>query len=439
MKCHKNNSNTANSPNAADNSKTSKCSKTVNENIEYNIGIDISKNHVHICSLPDNNYVKLPNTKKDIVAYFKKNFKNKSIAQVVMEATGGYEKNASDTLTNMGFRVTVLNPKRAHYLMVGLGKNPKTDKLDARMLAKVAQQFSKNEEFLPPYTPPPKNQGKLKLLVNRYKQITEDSVCYQNRIDKAEFLGDPSIKSMKKMLKMIEEQKEEQMGLIRTLIDSDPELKAKNAILQSVPGIGIGTSAMLLAYLPELGTCNREEIASLAGLAPHPNDSGLKTGKRNTKCGRTKVKAYWITAMLNVVRFNPKIKEFYNRLVDNGKPKRLALIASMRKLLTILNQMIRKKQKWNEHLQPQKTDSNANQTSQTTTQQPVQNVTAAQIVEVTTTAEPVTKEQVVTSKKASTKKTTGAKSNKVTASVKSVACKQKATTKGTTKTKKSTR
>lgn len=383
-------------------------SKTVQQSNRSNIGIDVSKKTVHIVALKGNENAKknfkydtVPNNIEDVVAYFSENFNVENVGCIVMEATGGYEKKVANTLAKMGYYVSIINPRRSHNWMDALGKNPKTDKSDAQMLAAIAQQYNGQDEVLRRYQPPTENQEKLKQYVDRFKQLTDDSVTYQNRITHAQDVdkNDPTIESMKEMLELIEKQKKEFLKKIRELIASDADLKEKDEILQSVPGVGIGTSAMLMAYLPEMGTLNRQEIASLAGLAPHPNDSGQKTGKRTTKCGRTKIKSNWITAMLSVVRYNPKINEFYNRLTAKGKAKRLALIASMRKLLTILNVMIRNKQKWNEH-------KNAN--SET-------NQNEAQVAAKTTTKKPSTK-----TKKATT--------------VKTVACKRQA--KRTSKTKK---
>lgn len=383
-------------------------SKTVQQSNLSNIGIDVSKKTVHIVALKGNENAKknfkydtVPNNIEDVVAYFSENFKVENVGCIVMEATGGYEKKVANTLAKMGYYVSIINPRRSHNWMDALGKNPKTDKSDAQMLAAIAQQYNGQDEVLRRYQPPTENQEKLKQYVDRFKQLTDDSVTYQNRITHAQDVdkNDPTIESMKEMLELIEKQKKEFLKKIRELIASDADLKEKDEILQSVPGVGIGTSAMLMAYLPEMGTLNRQEIASLAGLAPHPNDSGQKTGKRTTKCGRPKIKSNWITAMLSVVRYNPKINEFYNRLTAKGKAKRLALIASMRKLLTILNVMIRNKQKWNEH-------KNAN--SET-------NQNEAQVAAKTTT------------KKSSTK-------TKKATTVKTVACKRQA--KRTSKTKK---
>lgn len=386
--------------------------KTVQQSNGSNIGIDISKKTVHIVALKGNEnpkknfkYDQIPNSIKDVIAYFSKNFKVENVGCIVMEATGGYEKKVANTLAKMGFYVSVLNPKRAHRWMEALGKNPKTDKCDARMLAAIAQQNNGQDEVLRRYQPPTENQEKLKQYVDRFKQLTDDSVTYQNRIIHSQDVNknDPTIESMKEMLELIEKQKKEVLNIIRELIASDADLKEKDEILQSAPGVGIGTSAMLMAYLPEMGTLNRQEIASLAGLAPHPNDSGQKTGKRTTKCGRTKIKSNWITAMLSAVRYNPTINKFYNRLTEKGKAKRLALIASMRKLLTILNVMIRNKQKWNEH---KTANSETNQNE-------------SQAAKQTTTAVPKTKKTSTTTKKEMT--------------VKAVVCTKK--TKRTTKTK----
>lgn len=136
---------------------------------------------------------------------------------------------------------------------------------------------------------------------------------------------------------------------IRLCIASDPQMARWDEILQSVPGIANVVSALLIAFLPELGKLNRERIASLAGLAPHPSDSGTKQGSREAKKGRQKIKWGWMPAIASAFKNNPVLKDFYQRLTARGKEKKVAMIASMRKLLVIVNQMIRNNQKWGEN------------------------------------------------------------------------------------------
>ena len=151
------------------------------------------------------------------------------------------------------------------------------------------------------------------------------------------------------MKSLIEKQKKEFLKKIRELIASDADLKEKDEILQSVPGIGNIISATLIAFLPELGKLNRAKIASLAGLAPHPCDSGTKHGSRHAKKGRQRIKAVWMPAIACSIQHNPALKAFYQRLIARGKEKKVAMIACMRKLLVIVNQMIRNNQKWGEN------------------------------------------------------------------------------------------
>ena len=199
-------------------------SKTVQQNFECNIGIDISKRDVHICSMPDDSYERVPNGMKEIEAYFNSCFKDKKVGCIVLEATGEYEKKAADILANMGYYVSIINPKRSHNWKDILGVNPKTDKYDAHALAMIAQQFSRQERFLRRYYPPTENQLKLRQFVDRLKQLTDDSVSYQNRITHAQDVdnNNPTIESMKEALELIEKQKKEFLNKIRELIASDP-------------------------------------------------------------------------------------------------------------------------------------------------------------------------------------------------------------------------
>ena len=317
---------------------------------EYYIGIDVSKDFIHCYSRPDGVYKKVANNKKAIENYIRTVLKDKKVACIVMEATGGYELYAAEAFANAGYYVVVLNPKRARHLMSGMGINPKTDKVDAEVLAKIAQRFWGDEDVLSAYEPMSKEQKKLQRAVNRYNQLTNDIVRCKNRLRKAEFNEDKvNAKSLKSQLKWLLKERKAYMQDIRLCIASDPQMARWDEILQSVPGIANVVSALLIAFLPELGKLNRERIASLAGLAPHPSDSGTKQGSREAKKGRQKIKWGWMPAIASAIKNNPVLKDFYQRLTARGKEKKVAMIASMRKLLVIVNQMIRNNQKWGEN------------------------------------------------------------------------------------------
>lgn len=171
---------------------------------EYYIGIDVSKDFIHCYSRPDGVYKKVANNKKAIVNYIRTVLKDKKVACIVMEATGGYELYAAEAFAKAGYYVVVLNPKRARHLMSGMGINPKTDKVDAEVLAKIAQRFWGDEDVLSAYEPMSKEQKELQRAVNRYNQLTNDIVRCKNRLRKAEFNEDKvNAKSLKRQLKWL--------------------------------------------------------------------------------------------------------------------------------------------------------------------------------------------------------------------------------------------
>ena len=152
---------------------------------------------------------------------------------------------------------------------------------------------------------------------------------------------------IQEMISMLQKQLDELDQVIQSLVQNTPDLKDKHDILLSAPGVGQVTASTLTAQLPELGTCNRKEIATLVGVAPFSHDSGRMRGKRFIRGGRPAIRSVLYMATLSATRFNPIIKQFYDRLISYGKDTKVALIASMRKLLTILNAMIRDHKKWN--------------------------------------------------------------------------------------------
>lgn len=326
--------------------------------IEYYIGIDISKDVIHCYLKPANdnkedrkeNHQIVDNNPKAIKRYIRSVLKDKKIVAVVMENTGGYELCAAETFTEAGYSVSVVDPGKARNLMNGMGINAKTDKVDAFALALIAQRFWGDEDVLALYVPMPKSLKELRDLVDRYLTLTRNIVRCKNQLKDPNNKGNKAIvKSLKRDLKWHQVERERFAQDIRTLIANDPQMAKWDEILQSVPGIGNVVSATLIAFLPELGKLNRAKIASLAGLAPHPCDSGTKHGSRHAKKGRQRIKAVWMPAIACSIQHNPALKAFYQRLIARGKEKKVAMIACMRKLLVIVNQMIRNNQKWGEN------------------------------------------------------------------------------------------
>ena len=326
--------------------------------IEYYIGIDISKDTIHCYLKPVNdnkedrkeNHKIVDNNPKAIKRYIVSVLKDKKIVAVVMENTGGYELYAAETFTKAGYSVSVVDPGRARSLINGMGINAKTDKVDAFALALIAQRFWGDENVLSIYVPMPKSLKELQDAVDRYCNLTRSIARCKNRLKKPHNKDNKVIvKSLKRELKWLQKEREAFLQDIRAQIANDPQMAKWDKILQSVPGIATIISATLIAFLPELGKLNREKIASLAGLAPHPCDSGTKHGSRHAKKGRQRIKAVWMPAIACSIQHNPALQAFYQRLTARGKEKKVAMIACMRKLLVIVNQMIRNNQKWGEN------------------------------------------------------------------------------------------
>jgi transposase len=265
------------------------------------------------------------------------------VTMVFMESTGGYEMMLAYSLQQAGLAVCIVNPQRVRAFARAMGILAKTDAIDARVITDYGATI-KN----PIPTQIDLEEQRLKALVARREQLIDMRTAENNR---CEHLADRTVeKSIQMLLKTIEKELEKVEQAIRDYIASKPELVRTCEIVQSATGIGETTAAMLVSDLPELGRLNKREIAALVGLAPFNRDSGQKQGKRRTGGGRYKVRAKLFLPTLVATRHNPKIRAFYLRLLENGKSKMVAIIACMRKLLVILNTMVKKNQCWNEHL-----------------------------------------------------------------------------------------
>ena len=233
----------------------------------------------------------------------------------------------------------VVNPRQVRDFAKGMGQNAKTDPIDAQVLAQFAQIVK----------PAPKPHSKpqieeLSELVRRRRQLNDLRTQESNRLAT---VCHPKIKkSIEKMIKTLNCQTAEIDQVIRNYIDTDDDFKIKDHILQSVPGVGPQTSAMLIANLPELGTLNRQEIAALAGLAPWDCSSGKSNGQMHIWGGRKDVRSVLYMAAFTACRFNPVIRSFAENLRDNGKAYKVIITACMRKPLVILNAMVRNQTLW---------------------------------------------------------------------------------------------
>jgi len=261
-----------------------------------------------------------------------------SPALVVLEATGGYETALAAALATAGLPVVVANPRQVRDFAKATGQLAKTDRLDAAVLALFAERVQPVPRALPDEA-----AQALAGLLTRRRQLLEMLVAERNRLEHAQGAARRSILQHVRWLER--RVSEADRGLDDTLRRS-PVWRAKENLLRSVPGVGPVVSRTLLASLPELGTLTRKQIAALAGVAPLARDSGTLRGTRLVWGGRAPVRAALFMSALVAARRNPTIRVFYQRLLLAGKPKKLALVACMRKLLTILNAMLRTQTAW---------------------------------------------------------------------------------------------
>jgi len=264
------------------------------------------------------------------------------VAVVLLEATGGLEQRAAVALCTAGFAVMVVNPRQAHDFAKALGYLSKTDSIDARALSHFARTLhgsDRRERLL--YKLPTAEQEALQALVTRRSQLVGIRVAEGNRLDTAHASQRKSIQALIKVL-------DRQIGQIDDDIGHrlKSHFKDKLDLLKGLKGVGVGTQAVLMATLPELGNLTQREIAKLVGVAPLNNDSGKFKGKRTTWGGRANVRSALYMATLSAARYDPTIKTFYQRLLAAGKPKKLALTACMHKLLTIINAVIKSGKPW---------------------------------------------------------------------------------------------
>ncbi|EJO4477429.1 IS110 family transposase, partial [Salmonella enterica] len=307
------------------------------------VGIDVSKATLDIAASSAIEQFSVANDADgfdSIIAVLRKH----TVALVLMEATGGLEAAVACALQAEGFEIAVVNPRQARDFARAMGYLAKTDRIDARALAQMAEVINRHPErdrFIRAL--PDADRQVLNAMVVRRRQLITMLVAERNRLHPAH---PQSRKSINIIIKALEDE------LAR--IDKDMNTHIRNHFkelserLNSIKGVGTMTVAALLAEVPELGRLSRREISALVGVAPVNRDSGTMRGRRTIFGGRAGVRTALYMAALVATRFNPVIKAFYTRLVAAGKPKKVALVACMRKLLTILNAMLRKNEGWDD-------------------------------------------------------------------------------------------
>jgi transposase len=305
------------------------------------VGIDVAKDSFDVASQPPGFTRSLPNTpagRRQLLDALQ----GRPVALIVLEATGGYERPISADLLQAGHQVVVANPRQVRDFARGLGRLAKTDAIDAQSIA----QFAALVKPRPRPQPSPETED-LAELVTRRHQLADLMTQESNRLPHAR--QNDVRRSLKRSMRELEKQIDAIDKRVRQLISADDDLRHKDEIVQSVKGIGPGTSAMLLAHLPELGRLNRQQIAALVGVAPWDFRSGQWAGQSHIWGGRQLVRNMLYMATMSAVRFNERITAFYQRLLAKGKPFKVALTACMRKLLVILNTMLRNDSQWSDH------------------------------------------------------------------------------------------
>jgi transposase len=304
------------------------------------IGIDVSKDTLDMAAYPTGQLWQYKNSKSGIAKTVCK-LKGISPKLIVMEATGGFEQALKNALDEVGLAVAVVNPKRIRDYGRSLGELAKTDKLDAKVMAHFAAKIEP-----PPQPPRDRAEQNLDDLVTRRSQLSDMLTAEKNRLK--DYLDQAVKRDIEDHVRWLEGKVADLDKEIKQRINKNPVFSKKAMLYKSMKGVGDVLASTLIAKLPEMGKVNQRELASLVGLAPVNRDSGKFRGKRMIHGGRAMVrKAAYMPAVV-AIRFNPTIKELYQRLIKKGKLKKVALVACMHKMLTILNSMARTNTLWKE-------------------------------------------------------------------------------------------
>ena len=300
------------------------------------IGIDVSKDQLDVAT-PDGvgQWPNTPDGHRQLV----KQLAKWPLEAIVLEATGGYERAVVAELAAAGLPVVVVNPRQVRDFARATGQLAKTDTIDAKILAQFGQAVRPEQRPLPS-----EKQLELQQQLARRRQLVGMLTAEDNRSQQVtDRLVRKTINAVRATLKEQLEQLDDQL---QRTIEETPAWREKENLLRSVPGVGPQTALALLAELPELGTCSRQQIAALVGVAPLNRDSGKRRGHRMIWGGRASVRSALYMATLVATRHNPDIKAHYQHLQNVGKRKKVALVACMRKLLCMLNAILREQKPW---------------------------------------------------------------------------------------------
>lgn len=304
------------------------------------VGIDVAKDKLDLARSDSAQVLTVANDDQGI-AQVVALLRQPRPAVIVVEATGGLERPLVDALLDAGLPVAVVNPGNVRHLALGLGILAKSDPIDAGVLV----QFARHAE---PRLAEKRSQNRIELdaLVTCRRQLTAARAQQANR--RSATASKAALRSIDAVIATFDKQVEALDRQIRELIESDDDFKDADRILRSAPGIGPVASSTLIGELGELGHADRQQIGALAGVAPYDDDSGPRKGKRVIRGGRAHVRCVLYMATITAIRCNPVIKPFADRLTAAGKAAKVVIVASMRKLLTLLNAMLRENKTWDQ-------------------------------------------------------------------------------------------
>ena len=304
---------------------------------EISVGIDVGKSQLDVAIYPLERHLRIPNSVEPISKLIQL-LKELDVSRIVLEATGRYEHEFVFACDKAGLPVCVVDPVKVRRFAQALGIHAKTDKIDAGVIARFAATMKLEAKPIPD-----KQSRVIKDLLTRRSQLMEMSTMEKNRL---QIMPKELHSSIKGLLKTLEKQIEAISNKVDGLVRQVKEWRVKTEILTSVPGVGKVLAYTLLSELPELGSLNSKEIAALVGLAPFNKESGRMTGKRRIRGGRPRVRTIMFMAMMSSIQCNPVFKRYYERLKAAGKLPKVALVACMRKLIVILNTMVKNQQRW---------------------------------------------------------------------------------------------
>jgi transposase len=302
------------------------------------VGIDVSKHNLDVFDNHFQKHNKFSNTLEGIAELIKK-YNSLDCKQVIIESTGIYQRLLHQKLEEAGFKVCIVNPYKARCFAKSAGFLVKTDKVDSKMLCAYGEKVDCRSTSYPPVL-----RQELESLV-QYKNALQEGIKRQINQQEYGHVSELVQTLIKEKIAYSKEQIRQIEKRIKELLEED-DFKNKKKCLGSVPGVGFGTIAALLCYLPELGTVNRKNIAALVGVAPLACESGTFKGKSSIRGGRATLRKTLYMPVLTCIRINPPLRTFYQRLRQKGKAAKVALTAVMRKLLLILNVMIKTNSSW---------------------------------------------------------------------------------------------